>query len=73
MTATPAPPATAPASAVAPIPIRQLLPWTAFALLFAAVLLYFVGAEGGAASLTDGTFVHELTHDGRHLLGFPCH
>jgi Probable cobalt transporter subunit (CbtB) len=57
----------------APIPLRALLPWTVFALLLAAIAIYFVGAEGGAASLTNGVFVHELTHDGRHLLGFPCH
>lgn len=68
-------PTTAPTAVAAPtpIPVRQLLPWTAFAVLIAAVLVYFVGAEGGVTSLTDGTFVHELTHDGRHLLGFPCH
>ncbi len=66
-------PTTAPRVTPAPIPVRQLLPWAAFGLLLAAVLVYFVGAEGGGAALTDGTFVHELTHDGRHLLGFPCH
>ena len=66
-------PTTAQRAVPAPIPIRHLLPWTAFALLLAAILVYFVAAEGGVTSLTDGTFVHELTHDGRHLLGFPCH
>jgi cobalt transporter subunit CbtB len=66
-------PTTAPRVTPAPVPVRQLLPWTAFALLLAAVLVYFVGAEGGVTSLTDGALVHELTHDGRHLLGFPCH
>jgi cobalt transporter subunit CbtB len=30
------------------------------------VLLYFVGAD---QSMT----IHEFVHDGRHLLGFPCH
>jgi hypothetical protein len=34
---------------------------------------YFVGAEQGATSLISGTYVHEFVHDGRHLLGFPCH
>jgi cobalt transporter subunit CbtB len=63
---------TAPAAPL-PIPLRELAPWAVFALLIAAVLVYFVGAEGGATALTNGTFVHELTHDGRHLLGFPCH
>jgi putative cobalt transporter subunit CbtB len=28
---------------------------------------------GGATSLISGTSVHEFVHDGRHLLGFPCH
>lgn len=37
------------------------------------VLLYFIGAEQGATSLLSGTEVHEWVHDGRHLLGFPCH
>ena len=35
--------------------------------------IYFVGAEQGATSLIPGMYVHELVHDGRHLLGFPCH
>jgi hypothetical protein len=35
--------------------------------------LYFVGAEEGATSLIRGMYVHEFLHDGRHLLGFPCH
>jgi hypothetical protein len=35
--------------------------------------IYFVGAEEGATSLVAGMNVHEFVHDGRHLLGFPCH
>jgi hypothetical protein len=56
-----------------PIPLRDLLPWAAFVAVLALVLLYFVGAEEGATSLVSGSFVHEFVHDGRHLLGFPCH
>lgn len=61
-----------PATRPAAIPVRQILPWAVFGvfLLFA---LYFVGAEEGATSLIKGTAVHEFVHDGRHLLGFPCH
>ena len=61
-----------PATRPAAIPVRQILPWAVFGvfLLFA---LYFVGAEEGATSLTKGMAVHEFVHDGRHLLGFPCH
>jgi cobalt transporter subunit CbtB len=53
--------------------LGQVLPWLIFAALLALVALYFVGAEEGAFALIGGTAVHEWTHDGRHLLGFPCH
>ena len=56
-----------------PIPVRQLLPWAVFGLLLALVAIYFVGAEQGATSIIGGHYVHEFLHDGRHLLGFPCH
>ena len=59
--------------ALKPVPLHQVLPWLAFAALLAFVAMYFVGAEQGATSLLNGTAVHEWTHDGRHLLGFPCH
>jgi cobalt transporter subunit CbtB len=66
--------APAPAAVALPtVPLRQVLPWLAFAALLALVAMYFVGAEQGATSLLNGTAVHEWTHDGRHLLGFPCH
>lgn len=71
-TALPLPGTTAGATPVA-VPLRELLPWALFALLMAVVLVYFVGAEQGATSVFSGTWVHEFTHDGRHLLGFPCH
>jgi hypothetical protein len=59
--------------AVPVIPISELLPWTAFAGLLLLMAIYFVGAEQGATSLLHGRAVHEFLHDGRHLLGFPCH
>jgi hypothetical protein len=36
-------------------------------------MVYFVGVEEGATSIIPGMYVHEYLHDGRHLLGFPCH
>ena len=51
----------------------QVLPWLLFAALLLLVGMYFVSAEQGATSLLSGTAIHEWTHDGRHLLGFPCH
>jgi len=62
-----------PAAVPAPIPVRELLPWAIFAGLLFLLALYFVGAEQGATSLIRGMYVHEFVHDGRHLLGFPCH
>jgi cobalt transporter subunit CbtB len=66
-------PRSAPVTLPAPISLRELLPWAVFALLLGAIVIYFVGAEQGATSLVSGNWVHEFTHDGRHLLGFPCH
>jgi cobalt transporter subunit CbtB len=54
------------------ISVREVWPWALFALSFLA-LLYFVAVEQGASALTHGNWVHEWVHDGRHLLGFPCH
>ena len=48
--------------------------WAVFAL--AVALLWLVSMEGGFVSdVLGGTpnFLHELFHDGRHLLGVPCH
>jgi hypothetical protein len=59
-----------------PLPIaspRELLPYAIFAAVIAFILIYFVGAEEGATSMISGSYVHEFVHDGRHLLGFPCH
>jgi len=51
----------------------ELLPYAVFAGLLLTLVIYFVGAEEGATALLGGGAVHELVHDGRHLLGFPCH
>ena len=60
-------------AAPAAIPIREILPWAIFAGLILLLAIYFVSAEEGAVSLIGGESVHEFVHDGRHLLGFPCH
>lgn len=41
-------------------------------LALALLVLYVVGFDQGAVSQT-GMYMHELMHDGRHLLGLPCH
>lgn len=66
-------PASVPAPIPLRIPVREILPYAIFAGVLLLLVLYFVGAEQGALSVFSGTYVHELVHDGRHLLGFPCH
>ena len=61
-----------PAARPVAIPVSAVLPWAVFGL-FLLLAVYFVGAEEGATSLIRGMYVHEFVHDGRHLLGFPCH
>ena len=64
----------APARADTPvIPLGDIVPWAVFGGLIALILLYFVSTEQGAVALFKGLYVHEFVHDGRHLLGFPCH
>ena len=56
------------------IPISDTLPWLIGAALFGLLLYYFVGIDQGATSVFgDNMYVHELVHDARHLLSFPCH
>ena len=66
-------PAPTPWAVVPPFSVRQVLPWLVFAGLLLLVGLYFVSAEEGGTALFAGNAVHEWVHDGRHLLGFPCH
>lgn len=50
------------------------LPYLLGALVVGLLLFYVVGFEDGATSLFGHTMVvHELVHDARHFLGFPCH
>ncbi|MGQ0483600.1 MAG: CbtB domain-containing protein [Pseudonocardia sp.] len=58
---------------LAPIPLRELTPWAILGGVVMLLLLYLVGLDEGATTLVSGNLVHELVHDGRHLLGFPCH
>jgi hypothetical protein len=55
------------------IPLGDIAPWAIFGLLLATIFLYFVSTEQGALALFHGMYIHEFVHDGRHLLGFPCH
>ncbi|HXC28630.1 MAG TPA: CbtB-domain containing protein [Stellaceae bacterium] len=72
-TATVTPSIVSPPARPAAIPLREILPWLVFGGLILLLALYFIGAEQGATSIFPGMYVHEFVHDGRHLLGFPCH
>ncbi len=62
-----------PVAAPPVIPVREILPWAIFSGLLLLLGLYFVCIEEGASAIFNGMYVHEFLHDGRHLLGFPCH
>lgn len=57
--------------AVQPVPAGSLLRWTWLPAV-ALLALYLVAFDQGAVSQA-GSTLHELMHDGRHLLGVPCH
>jgi hypothetical protein len=65
----------APTAAVPQVTVP--IPRWGWVLFVAAVgVLYMVTFEGGVVSEAvgqAGSFFHELFHDGRHLLGVPCH
>ncbi|MGW1259022.1 CbtB domain-containing protein [Streptomyces sp. NPDC002513] len=73
MVQTVAQPTAATPAVPAKLPLNAIAPWAVFFGILMLILLYFVGAEQGATSVFSGTDVHEWVHDGRHLLGFPCH
>ncbi|GAB2572352.1 hypothetical protein Aab01nite_03300 [Paractinoplanes abujensis] len=66
------PKATTAGSLSTPAVSARLL-WTALAVVALMLLVtYLVAFDQGAVSRS-GMYLHELMHDGRHLLGVPCH
>lgn len=55
------------------IPVKELAPWLVLGALFAMSVLVLISSVQGAITVPEGTAIHEWVHDGRHLLGFPCH
>ena len=64
-------------AAVPQISLRQVPLWAWFLLALMIALVYSVGYDQGLiAKVLQGVprmYLHEFFHDGRHLLGFPCH
>ena len=65
--------AAAPVVEVPSIPLGQIAPWAVFFGLLATLVIFFISADQGAVSIPAGNAIHEWVHDGRHLLGYPCH
>lgn len=59
------------------LPVPTRVPRSAWVVLaLALALIWVVAFEGGTVSQLVGSssqYLHELFHDGRHLLGVPCH
>ena len=62
---------TKPAAVAAPVSV----PLWAWALVAVALFTLYVLLQENGAVLTasQAQWVHEVTHDGRHALGVPCH
>ena len=53
---------------------RIALPaWAWLVMAMALATVYALTMENGATLQAGATVVHELFHDGRHMLGVPCH
>lgn len=50
------------------------MPWEIWVAAFLSlVLLYFLQSESGAVLSQHWGLLHEVVHDGRHMLAVPCH
>jgi len=70
-------PAPTTAAVVEPVDFAKVPTWALLSLLaFAVALAWLVGFDNGQLTRVldhTGTFFHEFFHDGRHLIGAPCH
>ena len=64
--------ATAGSTAAAAIRTRDALIALAAAIV-ALIALYAVFLDNGQIVSATGAYLHEFSHDGRHLFGAPCH
>ncbi|GLY02864.1 MULTISPECIES: CbtB domain-containing protein [Actinoplanes] len=55
-----------------PVVSPQLIAAATGVVAVMLLLAYLVAFDQGALS-QGGMYLHELMHDGRHLLGVPCH
>ncbi|HEX3611488.1 MAG TPA: CbtB-domain containing protein [Sporichthyaceae bacterium] len=68
--------ATRPAAKATPVVVSlpKAMLWLVGTAILAMLVYYFVGVDEGMSSVFGKSMVlHELVHDARHFLGFPCH
>lgn len=47
--------------------------WAWLVAALALLAVYALSMENGATLKAGATVLHEFFHDGRHMLGVPCH
>lgn len=52
---------------------RRLPAWAWLVVALAMFAIYALTLENGATLKAAAATLHELSHDGRHFLGVPCH
>jgi hypothetical protein len=56
------------------ITVPAALAWLFGTAVLCAIAYYFIGVDEGMSSVFGKSMaLHELVHDARHFLGFPCH
>jgi len=56
------------------VSLPKAMVWLFATVVLAMIAYYFIGLDEGMSSVFGKSMmVHEFVHDGRHLLGFPCH
>jgi hypothetical protein len=61
-------------SAPVVVSLPSAVRWLVGTAVLALLAYYFIGIDQGMVSVFgNDTHVHELVHDARHFLGFPCH
>lgn len=61
------------ATAARPVDLPIRIPRWAPAVALVAMALAYVVLQDSGLVLSSWATIHELFHDGRHALGFPCH
>ncbi|KPM56219.1 hypothetical protein ACG83_08700 [Frankia sp. R43] len=57
-----------------PLPLTARTLWLFGITALSLLLYYFIGVDQGATSVFGHDHhIHELVHDARHFIGFPCH